>query len=60
MQFGREQANVFHESYEDAEPGEVYMLFNSDDQLQIGINKGNAAELLGLKFDSPVYIEFEL
>ena len=37
---------------------DCFVLFNSAGKLQIGINKGNASELLGLSVDSPVLIEF--
>ncbi|MFY0689999.1 MAG: SAM-dependent chlorinase/fluorinase [Cyclobacteriaceae bacterium] len=58
IQFGREKYYQFHQGFEEADPGDCYVLFNSDNKLQIGINKGNAAELLGLWTDSTIYIEF--
>ncbi len=60
IQFGREQYSSFHKDYSDVDPGDCYLLFNSDERLQIGINKGNASELLGLRLDAPVYIEFKI
>jgi S-adenosylmethionine hydrolase len=33
-------------------------IFNSQDRLCIGVNQGNASELLGLHFDSQVDIRF--
>lgn len=60
IQFGRENHKRIHQSYDEAEPGDCYILFNSDGHLQIGINKGHAAKLLGLRYDSPVFIHFNL
>ena len=39
--------------------GEVFIVFNSQNFLEIGIFKGNASELLGLGYDSVVNIIFE-
>lgn len=58
IQFGRENYKRIHQSYDEADPGDCYILFNSDGHLQIGINKGDASKLLGLKYDSPVFIYF--
>lgn len=58
VRFGREQFLKLHNYFSDVESGDCYVLFNSSGQLQIGINKGNASELLGLSVDSPVLIEF--
>ncbi len=58
LRFGREQFEKLHNFFTDVESGDCYVLFNSSNQLQIGINKGNASALLGLSVDSPVIIEF--
>lgn len=58
IQFGREKVSKIHQNYAEAEHGDYFVLFNSDGYLQIGINKGNGSELLGLKHDSPVFIYF--
>ncbi|WP_421764379.1 SAM hydrolase/SAM-dependent halogenase family protein [Ekhidna sp.] len=58
IRFGREQFQELHTFFSDVESGDCFVLFNSSNQLQIGINKGNASELLGLSVDSPVLIEF--
>lgn len=58
VQIGREVYVKFHDHYDEVEPGECYLIFNSNGNLQIGINKGNAAELLGLYIDYPIYIQF--
>ena len=59
LQFGRERANNIHKGYHEVEPGEVFYTFNASGLLEIGINQGNGAQLLGLNFDSPVHIQFE-
>lgn len=58
IRFGRERFQNLHTYFSDVESGDCFVFFNSSDQLQIGINKGNASELLGLSVDSPVLIEF--
>ena len=58
IRFGRELAENLHNDFTDVKSGDCFILFNSYGELQIGINKGNAAELLGLGIDAPVIIEF--
>lgn len=58
VRFGREMFDQFHSFFTDVESGDCFVLFNSSGDLQIGINKGNASELLGLAVDAPVIIEF--
>lgn len=60
IEFGRETLDDLHRSYGYVEPGDCFAFFNSLDLLEIGINHGHGADLLGLKYDSPVYIHFEL
>jgi S-adenosyl-L-methionine hydrolase (adenosine-forming) len=57
--FGREKFRRFNQTYNDTEAGDCFVLFNYLGLLEIGINNGNAHELLGLDFDSPVSILFE-
>ena len=59
IQFGGEKFRRIHTLYNQAEEGECFMVFNSLGVLEIGINKGNASELLGLSYDSTVTIMFE-
>ena len=59
IQFGGEKFRRIHSSYNQAEQGECFLVFNSLDFLEIGIYKGNASELLGLEYDSIVNIVFE-
>lgn len=57
--YGKQKTRKIHSNFHEVESGDCFILFNSNDLLQIGINKGNAAELLGLKHDYPVIINFE-
>lgn len=59
VQFGGEKFRRIHAAYNQAEQGECFLVFNSLNFLEIGIYKGNAAELLGLGYDSIVNIMFE-
>lgn len=58
IRFSREIFNRIHGNYADVEDGDCFVLFNSSGLLEIGINKGRASELLGLKKDALVVIEF--
>jgi S-adenosyl-L-methionine hydrolase (adenosine-forming) len=59
VQFGGEKFRKIHSSYNQAEEGDCFLLFNSMGFLEIGIYKGNASELLGLSYDSVVNITFD-
>jgi S-adenosyl-L-methionine hydrolase (adenosine-forming) len=59
IQFGGEKARRIQTDYHQVEQGDCFVLFNSLGLLEIGINKGNGSELLGLQYDSPVNITFE-
>jgi len=59
IQFGGERARRIQTDYHQVEQGDCFVLFNSLGLLEIGINKGNGSELLGLNYDSPVNITFE-
>lgn len=59
MEFGkREHISKVSESYADVHEGEKLCLFNDSGFLEIAINKGNAHELLGLKINDTILIEF--
>ncbi len=58
VRFSREVFTQLHTQYSDVEDGDCFVLFNSDGLLEIGINKGRASELLGLRKDALVSIEF--
>jgi hypothetical protein len=59
VQFGREKADKINASYNEVDDGDCFVVFNDLGLLEIGINKGNASDLLGLKYDNPVSIMFE-
>lgn len=59
IQFGGEKFKRIHTNYPQADQGDCFLLFNSSGVLEIGIYKGNASELLGLSYDSPVNILFD-
>jgi hypothetical protein len=59
IQIGGEKFKRIHSNYNQADQGDCFLIFNSLDLLEIGINKGNASELLGLQYDSPVSITFD-
>ena len=59
IQFGGEKFRRIHAAYNQAEQGECFIVFNSQNFLEIGIFKGNASELLGLEYDGVVNIIFE-
>lgn len=59
IEFSREVIHELHSSYDQVEAGDCFVFFNSLGLLEIGINHGHGADLLGLRYDSPVYIHFE-
>ncbi len=54
-----EVINELHQSYSDVVPGERLALFGSTGFLEIAINQGKAASLLGLQMNDSVSIEFD-
>jgi S-adenosylmethionine hydrolase len=58
VHFGREVVRELQPHFSAAAPGEAVTVFNSQDCLCLGICQGNAAELLGLHFDSQVDVRF--
>lgn len=59
IKFGRQEATSVNLQSNEADPGDWFVLFNHLGLLEIGIRNGNASQLLGLKFDSPVWIKFD-
>jgi len=59
IQFGGEKVRRIQTHYHQVEHGDCFVLFNHLGLLEIGINKGNGSELLGLTYDSPVNITFD-
>ena len=58
VHFGRQVVREFQPHFSAVVPGEAVSVFNSQDRLCLGICEGNAAELLGLHFDSQVDVRF--
>lgn len=56
--FGREKEDRLSRSYFDKEEGDCIIFFNASGFMEIAINKGNAAQLLGLRMDRPIIISF--
>ena len=59
VQFGGEKFRRIHTNYHQTEQGECFLIFNDLNLLEIGIYKGDASQLLGLGYDSPITITFE-
>jgi S-adenosylmethionine hydrolase len=59
IQFGGEKFRRINTHYHQADQGECFILFNSLGLLEIGINRGNASQLLGLDYDNMVNIFFD-
>ncbi|MFC0264295.1 SAM hydrolase/SAM-dependent halogenase family protein [Fontibacter flavus] len=60
IEFSRESLTKLNNSYDQVEPGDCFAFFNSLGLLEIGINHGHGADLLGLRHDSPIFINFEI
>lgn len=58
IMFSRESLENLSEAYNNVESGECVALFNSNGNMEIAICHGNAAELLGLQYDSQVQVRF--
>lgn len=58
IHFGREVVNSIQTGYDQVEDGEPFVLFNSLGLMEIGINVGHGANLLGLKQESFVFVNF--
>ncbi|KUG09757.1 SAM hydrolase/SAM-dependent halogenase family protein [Solirubrum puertoriconensis] len=58
IHFARETVRHIATHYQTADPGDAVCVFNSEGALCIGVNQGNASELLGLHFDSQVDVRF--
>lgn len=58
LNFSRESIDEISSCYTGKDSGDCVAVFNSNDVLEIAICHGNAAELLGMKYESPVIINF--
>ena len=56
--FGYETFTGISKHYNSQEYGDCVILFNSQNLLEIAINHGNAAQLLGLGYNSPIQVRF--
>ena len=55
---GREHLYQIHASPAEVEAGDCFVLFNHMGLLEIGIKNGHAGQLLGMEFDSSIWIKF--
>lgn len=58
LEFSREKLDELNRNYDEVEPGDCFAFFNSLGLLEIGINHGDGAGLLGMKMDSVIYLTF--
>jgi S-adenosylmethionine hydrolase len=58
INFARESVTEINQGYGQVEDGDCFVIFNSLGLMEIGIFRGNASELLGLDYDSPINIYF--
>jgi S-adenosylmethionine hydrolase len=56
IKIGREEVRKINRTYSITDPGDLFAVINSEGYLEIGIHSGNAAELLGMEFDSPILV----
>ena len=56
---GRGHINRISNSYAEVEEGDIAVVFNSLDLLEIAINKGPASSLLGVSYDGVITINFQ-
>jgi S-adenosyl-L-methionine hydrolase (adenosine-forming) len=59
IEFRGETLDGINHSYQEVPVGEIVALFGSTGHLEIAINQGNAASLLGLDINDPVRVEFK-
>lgn len=54
----REAVDTISDNYHRSDNGDMVAVFNSSHLLEIAISQGNAAELLGMEYNTPVTITF--
>jgi S-adenosyl-L-methionine hydrolase (adenosine-forming) len=59
LQFSKEHLDFIKGHYGDVAEGDIVALFNERGLLEIAVREGNAAQLFGMRYDSPVRITFE-
>lgn len=55
---GKEHIYEINHSPSEVDAGDCFVIFNHLNVLEVGIKNGHAAQLLGLQFDSPIWIKF--
>ena len=58
INLGIEKIAQISQSYNDVDTADLFALFNFNGLLEIGMNRGNASELLGIKNHTPITIKF--
>ena len=58
INLGIDKINKISESYNDVEIADLFALFNYNENLEIGMNRGNASTLLGIKNHTQISIKF--
>ena len=58
INLGIEKIAQISKSYNDVDTADLFALFNFNGLLEIGMNRGNASELLGIKNHTPITIKF--
>ena len=58
INFRREKLRKLNQAANDVPAGECFVFFNTKGKLEIGINQGNGSDLLGLKENDQVFIDF--
>lgn len=58
VKIGREHIGIISDAYSRFDEGDCAVVFNDLGLLEIAINKGDASQLLGLRYDSPVSVQF--
>jgi len=58
INLGIEKIAQISKSYNDVDTADLFALFNFNRLLEIGMNRGNASELLGIKNHTPITIKF--
>lgn len=59
ISFRSDSVSKISDSYGDVRPGEVVALFGSNNMLEIAINQGNAASLLGIGWNHTVFVNID-
>ena len=58
INLGIDKINKLSNSYSDVEIADLFALFNYNENLEIGMNRGNASNLLGIKNHTQISIKF--